>query len=237
MAKLNTAPPKFKEKTHEGAPAARVNAFQALQRSVMSCFLWESEFYEDGEEIGARIVRLVGDVDGALVEQLAIQARYDGNLRHVPLLLISALAKHGKLGWETVSTVIRRADELSELLAVHAKVNGVTPDKVKKKIPAQMQMKRGLAAAFGKFDEYALGKYDRAGAIRLRDVLFLCHAKPRDEEQAALWKRLIANELAVPDTWEVALSGGADKKETWTRLITEGKLGYFALLRNLRNMA
>jgi uncharacterized protein with von Willebrand factor type A (vWA) domain len=81
-----------------------------------------------------------------------------------------------------------------------------------------------------------LAKYDRAGAVRLRDVLFLCHAKPKDDEQAALWKRLVANELVTPDTWEVALSGGADKKEAFTRLLTEEKLGYFALLRNLRNM-
>ena len=38
-------------------------------------------------------------------------------------------------------------------------------------------MKRGLARAFLKFDEYALGKYNRDAAVKLRDVLFLCHAK------------------------------------------------------------
>ncbi|WP_334455276.1 VWA domain-containing protein [Bradyrhizobium elkanii] len=35
----------------------------------------------------------------------------------------------------------------------------------------------------------------------------------------------------------VALSGGADKKEAFERLLRENKLGYLALLRNLRNMA
>jgi hypothetical protein len=40
----------------------------------------------------------------------------------------------------------------------------------------------------------------------------------------------------VPDTWEVALSGGADKRGTFERLIAERKLGGMALLRNLRNM-
>ena len=72
--------------------------------------------------------------------------------------------------------------------------------------------------------------------MKLRDVLFLSHAKPRDEAQAALWKRLIAGELVAPDTWEVALSSGADKREAWERLLTERKLGALALLRNLRNM-
>jgi hypothetical protein len=97
-------------------------------------------------------------------------------------------------------------------------------------------VKKGLAAAFPKFDEYALAKYDRAGAVRLRDVLFLCHAKPRDAEQAAVWKRLIDGTLATPDTWEVALSAGGDKRTSWERLLSERKLGALALLRNLRNM-
>jgi hypothetical protein len=97
-------------------------------------------------------------------------------------------------------------------------------------------VKKGLAAAFPKFDEYALAKYDRAGAVRVRDVLFLCHAKPRDAEQAAVWKRLVDGELATPDTWEVALSAGGDKRENWERLLSERKLGALALLRNLRNM-
>ena len=104
-----------------------------------------------------------------------------------------------------------------------------------------------LATAFGKFDEYALAKYDRAGAVRLRDVLFLCHARPADEAQAALWKRLVDNQLATPDTWEVALSAagrGEDaegkrevaKREVWERLLADRKLGALALLRNLRNL-
>lgn len=73
-------------------------------------------------------------------------------------------------------------------------------------------------------------------AVKLRDCLFLVHAKPKDKAQEELWKKLIDGKLAVPDTWEVALSAGADKKETFTRLIAEDKLGALALLRNLRNM-
>jgi len=105
-------------------------------------------------------------------------------------------------------------------------------------------VKKGLAAAFPKFDEYALAKYDRSGPVKLRDVLFLSHAKPRDEAQAAVWRKLIWGRLTTPDTWEVALSsagerageGGADKREAWQRLLAENRLGALALLRNLRNM-
>jgi 60 kDa SS-A/Ro ribonucleoprotein len=70
--------------------------------------------------------------------------------------------------------------------------------------------------------------------VKLRDVLFLCHAKPT--EQAETWKKLAENTLEPPDTWGVALSAGKDKRETWERLLREGKVGGMAVLRNLRQM-
>jgi len=72
--------------------------------------------------------------------------------------------------------------------------------------------------------------------IKLRDVLFLSHAKPKDDEQAELWKRLIDDNLASPETWENKLSRGEDKKTSWETMLSENKLGALALLRNLRNM-
>lgn len=234
--RLNTAP-KFTEKTHEGAQASRMTDLQALRRSVASCLLWEREFYEDGQEVADRIVSLAQKVSPSELSALAIEARESFKLRHVPLLLASVLAKTGSgsvLVSETISRIIQRADELAEFFTVYAKVNGVTSDKLKPVVSAQV--KKGVAKAFQKFDEYHLAKYDRAGAVRLRDALFLSHAKPKDDEQAELWQKLIDGKLDSPDTWEVALSGGADKKEVFERLLRENKLGYLALLRNLRNM-
>lgn len=230
MSKLNVKIP-FTEKTYEGAPAARMSKLQALRRSVASCFLWEGEFYEDGQEIAGRIEALAGECTPKQIADLAIEARTDMGLRHVPLLLLSVLAKKSagtSLLSETMPLVLKRADELAEFLAVYWR-NG--------KVPLSKQVKLGLSKSFLNFDEYQLAKYNRDGAVKLRDVLFLSHAKPDTPEREALWKRLANNELVTPDTWEVALSGGADKKETFTRLILENKLGYLALLRNLRNMA
>lgn len=227
---------KYGQFTHQGAPAARMTPEQALRRSVMSCLLWESEFYEDGQDIGNRILDLCGKVSPEVIAMVAREARHNMHLRHAPLMLLSALAKHGggAMVADAIADVVSRADELAELVAIHAKLNGVTPDKVKPKL--SNPMKKGLAKAFLKFDEYALGKYNRDGAVKLRDVLFLSHAKPDSPERAALWKRLIEGKLEIPDTWEVQLSAGADKRETFERLIREEKLGYLALLRNLRNM-
>jgi hypothetical protein len=219
-------------RTHEGAPAAVLTPEQALRRSVMACMLWENEFYESGESIAQRIRALVPQVDAATVAALAVEARTRMKLRHVPLLLVREMARyatHRALVAETLNAVIQRADELTELVAIYW---------ADERAPLSAQVKKGLAAAFTRFDEYALAKYDRAGAVRLQDVLFLCHAKPVDAAQDALWKRLVNGELATPDTWEVALSapGEDSKRDRWTRLLAERKLGALALLRNLRNM-
>lgn len=237
MARTNVKQSVYQTKTHEGAPAIVDSPEKELRRAVLGCLLWEDTFYESGEEIAERIQKLAAKTDVFTVCKLAIEARTKFNLRHVPLLLLCAAAKLGA-GTQNnpvahaVEQVVQRADELGELLAVYAKLN---KGKVR---PLPAAFKRGLARAVTKFSGYSLGKYDRDNAsVKLRDVLFLTHPKPKDEEQAGIWKKLVDKTLESPDTWEVALSGGADKKETFTRLLAEGKLGYLALLRNLRNMA
>lgn len=226
--KTNVAKPPIRN--HEGVIAKHINPELQLRRSVMSCMLFEKEFYEDGESIAARIADTIKQVRPETVAAIAVEAREKMKLRHVPLFLVREMARletHRSLVAETLARVIQRPDELAEFVAIYWK---------DKKQPLSAQVKRGLAAAFQKFNEYGLAKYNRDGAVKLRDVLFLCHAKPKDAEQDALWKRLINNTLATPDTWEVTLSSGADKKEAWTRLLQEKKLGGLALLRNLRNM-
>jgi len=231
MARLNV--PVAPIHTHEGGRAKHITPETQLRRSVMSCMLWEDEFYEDGKSIADRIVELVPMVDGPAVRDLAIAARSGMNLRHVPLLLAREMARsEDQKKWVgyVLENIIQRPDELCEFLAIYWK---------DKKQPLSAQVKKGLAAAFQKFSEYQLGKYNRDNAIKLRDVLFLCHAKPKNLEQEALWKRLINGTLATPDTWEVALSdtqSEESKKDRWERLLRESKLGGMALLRNLRNM-
>lgn len=226
--RLNVAN-RHNEFTHEGAVAARFTPEQRLSRAVMSCLLWEREFYEDGKSIATRIEELASKVDLEFLASLAVEARTKSNLRHVSLLLLKALVKHGRgsLVADTIEKTIQRADELAEFVAIYWKDG---------RCPLSNPMKRGLAKAFRKFSAYQLAKYNRDGAVKLRDVLFLCHAKPADDTQAATWKSLVEGTLPSPDTWEVALSSGADKKETFERLIREGQIGYLALLRNLRNM-
>lgn len=228
--RVNTLPkPIF---THEGAPASHIKPADELRRTVMACMLWEQNFYESGEAVADRLKRLVPLCNPHDVAEIAIEAREKQRLRHAPLLLVRELARDSKrcadgLIANTLCRVIQRADELAEFLAMYWSEG---------KKPLAKQVKKGLACAFEKFNEYALAKYNRDATVKLRDVLFMVHAKPVNDEQAALWKRLVDGKLAEPDTWEVALSAGANKQEAFERLLREGKLGYMALLRNLRNM-
>ena len=217
--------------THEGAVAQHMNPELQLRRSVMACLLWEDTFYEDGQSIAERIKAEIASVSPAIVAAIAVEARSKMKLRHVPLLIVREMArlpKHKALVAETLEKTIQRADELAEFLAIYWKDG-------RQKLSAQV--KKGLAKAFIKFDAYNLAKYNRDGAVKLRDVLFLSHAKPKDEAQAATWKKLVDKTLEAPDTWEVALSAGADKKATFERLMAEKKLYALAFIRNLRNMA
>src|ERR1700749_2600152 len=103
--------PRVHLRTHEGAPAANITAEQALRRSVLSCMLWEGEFYEDGVQIAGRIRELVPQVPADKVAALAIEARERMKLRHAPLLLVREMARHAThrhLVGETLTRVIQR---------------------------------------------------------------------------------------------------------------------------------
>lgn len=230
-------------RTHEGAPAAILRPEAALRRIVLASLLWEDQFYEDGVTVAERVAALVPQVEAAMVAALAIEARERMHLRHMPLLLVREMARHAThrvLVAQTLTRVIQRPDELAEFVAIYWKDG---------RQPLSAQVKKGLAAAFTKFDGYQLAKYDRAASVRLRDVLFLCHAHPLDVTQEVLWKQLAEGTLPAPDTWEVRLSAGAEradggrgaltveaKRERWESLLRGRRLGALALLRNLRNM-
>ena len=254
--KLNVVSRSPAPRTAMGAVAHRTTAEQTLMRSVMACMLWEKNAYSSGKSVADTIAETVPQVSPEFAAAVAYHARTDMKLRHVPLLVVREMVRHPehkKLVGKLLPDVIQRPDEITEFLKIYWKDAPGSP--------IAKQVKKGLAAAFDKFSEYQLAKWDRAGEVRLRDVMFLVHAKPKDattpgkytkaERQAerassqmhrdlsyreSLFRRVVDSSLAVPDTWEVALSAGADKKETWTTLLMGKKLGAQAFLMNLRNM-
>jgi hypothetical protein len=216
--------------------------------------LFENTFYEKGDEQAANIAEACREETPEKIAEVAIKAREVFKLRHVPLFLLAQLSKRAKecrdsgLIKATVGRVIKRPDECGELLKIMANDRKTT---VKKAMTHAVQ--KGIAQALLGFSEYQLAKWNRDSEVKLKDVIFLTHPHPKggsfsvvdgrngkvnrhNSGQANIFSRIIEGTLESPDTWEVALSAGSDKKETWERLLEEKKLGYMALLQNLRNM-
>jgi len=211
-----------------GVSVTHVQAEAQLRRLAMANMLWEDQFYIDGDSNATVLSNAVAECGAAEAQAIALEARTKYKLRHLPLKVMRELARTGRMQASALAEVIQRPDEIGEFISMYWK---------EKKQPLSNQVKKGLASAFNKFNEYQFAKWNKnSAAVKLRDAMFLVHAKPTSPEQEALFKNIAEDTLKVPDTWEVELSSGADKKETFTRLMQERKLGAIAFIRNLRNM-
>ena len=215
---------------NEGATAYPMNDKEKLVTQVLTSFFNENKFYGDNSQDILNTVRNVIKTEAKFVANLCIYARNEMHLRTISHVLVSELAKstEGKeYVRKTLNKIIERPDDMTEVLAYYLNTYGK---------PIPNSVKKGLADNFGKFDEYQLAKYNRKNTIKLKDILCLAHPKAKDERQSDLWKRLLEDRLETPVTWEKELSTKGNTKETWERLIEENRLGYMAMLRNLRNI-
>jgi len=236
-------------KNYEGEKAYVMSPEMELYTAVVTSTL-SNKFYEKNDERMLRIFNLVKKVSPEFVAKLAVYTRNEMNLRSVPLLLVTLLAKiHNgdNLVARTVEKIVLRADEIMELLMCYQVCN--PQDGVKKLKKLSRQIQNGLQKAFNRFDEYQFAKYNRDNLeVKLRDALFLVHPKAKDDAQQLIFNKITDRKLEIPYTWETELSAlGQQKFETpeqkseafrqkWEELICSGRLGYMALLRNLRNM-
>ena len=239
---------KNKVVNYEGAEAYRLSPEWELYVASVTSSL-NDKFYESTQTRIEKLRQLITKCEPAFVAKLAAYTRQKMNLRSIPLVLTVELAKVHR-GDATVkkmvTQVVQRADEITELLAFYQIANERGGTKKLNRLSKQLQA--GLQDAFNRFDEYQFAKYNRNAKIKLRDALFLVHPKSKDEAQQKLFDKIVNNELETPYTWETELSAlgqakYADDEEKavafrmkWEELIDSGKVGYMALLRNLRNM-
>ena len=235
---------------HEGAKAYAMTPELELYTAVVTASLSDT-FYEKQDTRVECIAQLIGKVSPEFVARLAVYTRTEMHLRSIPLLLLVELAKvHNgdDLVARAVEKTVLRADEIMELLMCYQWRNP-SDHPVKKLGKLSRQIQNGLQRAFNRFDEYQFAKYNRNNLeVKLRDALFLVHPKAKDESQQALFDKIVKGELETPYTWETELSALGQQKfesdeqrqeafrEKWEELIRSGKLGYMALMRNLRNM-
>lgn len=241
------------EKSLSGGKSFKIDPETKLYLQVCSSMLQPTYYVPDTNDQLNSIKSTIRSLDPEFVAKMAVYAREQMYLRTIPLVLTVELAKiHSgdNLIRKVVNRVVSRADEITELMAYYVKANNITPKWVNKTDSHKVekvfykvsnQLRKGLADIFesGKFDEYQFAKYNRKGLFTLADILRLIHPKPQTAEQSALFEKILTDTLETPYTWETQLSKagqeGLSKKKTWEELILSGRLGYMAMLRNLRN--
>jgi len=196
------------------------------------------QYYRTADAAAQRVKDLISQTgDKKFVAKAAIYARKEAGLRSVTHLVASELArsvKGEKWTAKFYDRVVHRPDDALEILACYIATHGR---------PIPNALKKGLGAALARFDEYQLAKYRKTRAeIALVDAVNLVHPPHTD----AL-RKLVNGTLAPAETWETKLTQAgaaaeneaqldALKKDAWSQLLTSRKIGYFALLRNLRNI-
>jgi len=210
----------------------------ALFKGVVSCFFGEPKFYQTADESVKELKGLAEKVakeDPDFVLRLAILTRNYFNLRTVSLFLLSVVVNVSAgnfCTYKAIAKTITRADELTELIAMNDALYPRRDGKNKMALP--QAIKKGVALAFRKFNEYNLAKYDRKTKVTLKDAMILTHPTPKDKKQGKLFGKLLDDKLATPKTWETFISVNGSTKENWQKILPE--MGIFAFVRNLRNL-
>ncbi len=220
-----------------GGQAHTESAKLELVTILLSSFL-ENKFYRSGNDTAKRIVELVNQIaDKQFVAKAALYARREAGMRSVSHLVAGEIA-HSVKGAEWTKRffdrVVYRVDDVLEILAYSMAVYGK---------PLPNSLKKGLGQALSRFDDYQLAKYRAANSeLKLVDAVNLLHP-PHTEALA----KLMNGSLGPAATWETKLTQAGQEAESdeekaskkagvWVELIRNRKIGYFALLRNLRNI-
>lgn len=230
MSKFNETK-SMKTVNRSGHVAYSMRDKEKLVTQVLCSFFNEKRFYGDNSAEMQETIKSVIKTDPQFVANLAVFARREFNMRSVSHVLIAHLAHEveGKpYTKKTVKAVCLRGDDATEIMACYLNLFGK---------PIPNALRKGLEDVLHGFDEYTLAKYKGEGkAVKMRDLLCLCRPAPKTAQQSEMWKRCLNNELETPYTWETELSANGNNAETWKKLIDSGKVGYMALLRNLRNI-
>lgn len=218
-------------------------AFQQDKRlefvSILLTNFVKDTYYRKGDDTISRIVELIGTIpDKRFLAKAAIYARQKYGMRTVSHIVAGELAKTVKgEAWTKrfLQKVVHRPDDMMEILAYYRGGNTKTPD--------PNCIRKGFAAVLEGLDEYQLAKYKGEGKqVNIYDLVNVCHPKATPS-----LSKLMKGELKPAETWESKLTiagqqaetdeGKAElKKEAWAELIKDHRLGYFAALRNARNI-
>ncbi len=224
-----------------GGQAFVQNAKMRLVSILLTSFA-KDQFYRTADQTFEEVIKLLPQVDPKFAAKAGIYARTVYGMRSISHVLAAELSAHvSGQPWAKsfYHQIVSRPDDMQEIAAYYYHHGGKT-------LPNAM--KKGFATAFGKFDGYQLAKYrGERKMVKLIDLANLVHPIPTPGNARAL-EALVNGSLKSVDTWEAKLTKAGQvavndkekkvlKAKAWKEMVKEKKIGYFALLRNLRNIA
>lgn len=234
--------------SHEGNVQSVKAEQQQLMELVVGTLYLQDRFYESGKDalvrLKALVRKLVANNKSDFIANLILATRKEFNMRTMPMVLTiewAAALRETKKEYphvrNVVANVISRADELTDLYSY-----ALTTFGDKKAVP--LAIKKGVGDAFNKFDAYQFGKYNRDGGVTLKQLLRIVHPTAKNEVQGVIFEKIMKETLESPYTWEVELTKNGQLPESerkskgalWDELFSSGKMGYMAVIRNVRNM-
>ena len=249
---------------NEGGTAFTLPPEARLYQLACTCLVGEKKFYDkSGQDKALREAAAeVAKTNPMFLLQLASYCRTNMGLRSVPLMLALEYAKNapGQVpgAAKYISTILQRADELTEILAMSMSQQGKVP---RENIKYPMVIRNAVKLAFEseRFDEYQLAKYKGDGkSVSLKYAMIVSRPKPHSPKQGELFEKIMGRyltapggevilvdgkpskkHLAIPETWETQRSMGL---MTWPEVLRNiffknGRArNYFAIIRNLNNM-
>lgn len=227
MSRFNTKQEKVT--TYEGGRAQEKTLEQEWTNMIFSSFLQDG-FYESQQDYTERMIELNDKIIAKYGPQFASKAmdyvRNELGMRTTSALLAAQLNGESFDNKRAAfSNYFHRPDDVSEVFAAIDTIGG-------KRSHALI---RGAADYLGTLSEYSLGKYKMRGhQYNMFDLINLTHA------HSDAIQKYKDGELDAPETWEVKISTAAnddERNQNWRELVVEGKLGYLALIRNIRNYA
>jgi hypothetical protein len=237
MSKFNSTVKNNRTKNFAGGEAFKQNDKMQLISLLFTSFV-KDKFYTSADQELEKLKQLVSTIpDKKFVAKTAIYTRNEFGMRSISHATASYLAPYlsgTSWGSSFFRKIIRRPDDITEILSHYSSHSGTKITNA---------MRKGFAKALEEFDEYKLAKYQgKNKAISLVDAVRLVH--PKNTEAI---KGLVYGTIKPANTWETRLTQAGQnakteeekdhlKQKAWKDLILSGDIGYFALLRNIRNI-
>jgi hypothetical protein len=228
MSKFNNKIQYERVSSYEGGKNYKKNPVEDLMNFMLSSYL-EDRFYESAQTQQERFLSLLDEVENKLscewIAKLSFFARNEVGLRSIAELTAAWLNdKKFDNKRAYFRNFFHRPDDVGEVFAAIDMLSG-------KRSHALI---RGAGDYLSSLKEYQLGKYKmNRKDWSMVDLINVTHA------HSAAIDKLKSDTLETPETWETKISASKseeEKADSWRELVEKDKLGYLALIRNLRNI-